>query len=129
MNELKQLITSGRGSVDIANTHHSFGKELWQYNTGTHQVFIFEKGLSYLSGSTVVSDFFFSSITEIKSFLTAAVLSSASTCSGINMMIPMQLVTSDEIIQLEIPLVVYSRLLGILQKLRVGLNAVRPSPK
>ncbi|WP_414869910.1 hypothetical protein [Pseudomonas sp. IT-347P] len=119
MNALKQLNSinlSGYGVFISSTTHEVLGVGIYQLNFGCEVFRIFKIGFSILSEGAEKS-VFFKDIIGIKSNLNASIFSEASEKKDFYVSLPLCIETSEDAVVIEVPLLIYSRLLIFLNKM------------
>lgn len=119
MKELTFLVEAGHGHWLPNLVHPQFGNGIWGYNAKSCKIQIFDVGLIFQdTKNSAQNDIAFADIQDIKSFLTASVISEASRRDNLEMSLPMKIIARGKQFDLDVPLVVYSAVLISIQEHR-----------
>jgi len=112
---LVSLSASGYGYCISTEKHCEFGVGVYRVNLQGCVLSIFESGLAVVFPNESVN-VFYRDVSKIISNLSAAVFSKASEAQDVNVLVPLEIVFLDEVVVLEVQLLVYSRLLIVLNE-------------
>ncbi|WP_152979029.1 hypothetical protein [Pseudomonas corrugata] len=118
---LKSLNVSGFGSYISLSSDPELGQGIYEIDLDGCVLRIFEKGVAIkFKGESV--NILYSDILKITSHLSAAVFSQASAIQSVNISIPLEIHLSEDVVVLEVQLLIYSRVLIILNDMWRGLK-------
>lgn len=110
---LKSLNVSGYGGYIPLSSDPELGQGVYEIYLDSCSLRIFEKGVAIkFKGGDVGA--LYSDILKITSHLSAAVFSQASANQNVNISIPLEIHLSESVVVLEVQLLIYSRVLIIL---------------
>jgi hypothetical protein len=119
MKELSFLVNTGHGRWVPDLMHPQFGNGLWEFNSESCNIKIFDNGIVFLNKKNNEEiDIDFREIQDIKSFLTGAAISEASGKNSLENSLPMKITTQGKQFDFDVPLVLYSAVLISIQELR-----------
>ena len=117
--ELALLVDAGFGTRRNIPVDDELGNGIWHFDSDSCEISIFCKGFIYLNKvSTEKFKIPFATIQNVKSFLTAIVLSNAAKNNTNIDLVPIQITTLDTCLPLDIPIVIYSGFLITIQESR-----------
>jgi hypothetical protein len=123
MKELAFFVDAGHGHWILDLAHSQFGKGLWEFNSESCDIKIFDNGIVFLTENSEEIAIDFREIQDIKSFLTGSVISDASRKNSLKMSLPMKISAQGKLFDLDVPLILYSTVLISIQELRQGRKA------
>ncbi|MDR2307116.1 MAG: hypothetical protein LBE53_07965 [Paucimonas sp.] len=110
---LKSLNVSGFGSYMPLSSDPELGQGVYEIYLDGGALKIFEKGVAINFKEENVN-IFYSDILKITSYLSAAVFSQASATQNVNISIPLEIHLSEGVVVFEVKLLIYSRVLIVL---------------
>ncbi|WP_277761776.1 hypothetical protein [Pseudomonas sp. A34-9] len=114
--ELESLIASGFGTYVRSIRHEVLGAGLYKIELVNCKLCMFEDGV-VVEWLTTQECIMYLDILNIKSHLSVDVFSQAAEDKDLNVVLPLELICSNRDFALEVQLLVYSRLLIVLNKL------------
>ncbi|NWA29170.1 hypothetical protein HX866_30215 [Pseudomonas gingeri] len=111
--QLKSLNVSGYGGYIPLSSDSELGQGVYEIDLDNCALKIFEKGVAIKSKEKNVG-VLYSDILKITSYLSAAVFSQASATHNVNISIPLEIHLSEGVVVFEVQLLVYSRVLIVL---------------
>ena len=119
MSELDLYVTSGLGRWAAEKQHQSLGQGIWEYETDSGAIRIFELGIQHVDFATgSVTDIDLHNVDKIVSSLTIERLSEASRRNDNSILVAMDFISSATSIRIFVPIVVYSGVLIALMNLK-----------
>ncbi len=119
--ELENLIASGFGAYVRSTRHEALGVGFYEIQLVNCKLYMFEKGV-LIEWPATQEHVMYADIVDIKSHLSVEVFSRASEDRDLNIFLPLEIIHLSGVFALEVQLLVYSRLLIVLNKLWGGDN-------
>lgn len=110
---LKSLNLAGYGGYMPLGSDSELGQGIYEINLDGCALRVFEKGVNVKSKEKNFG-VLYSDILRITSHLSAAVFSQASATHNVNISIPLEIHLSEGVVVIEVPLLIYSRVLIVL---------------
>ncbi|MFG6205758.1 hypothetical protein [Pseudomonas retamae] len=117
MKQINSINASGYGSFIPGIDHEFLGVGIYQLSFGIDTFRIFRCGFSILSKG-LEKNVYFKNIKKIRSHLNASIFSEASQERKFDILLPLAIEASDDEVVVEVPLLIYSRLLIVLNEMR-----------
>jgi hypothetical protein len=115
---LQKLAAAGLGTFRNTIYHDKYSDEIWNYDSNSCEISIFNKGLIFLDKRINARfEVPFAEIQSVESSLTAQVLSNASKDNIICSLVPLKITTFDACLILDLPIQIYSSVLITIREL------------